>query len=535
VNLERLLDLLGSATVDCVDAPRGLDIPVAGPRLYDPGDPASISSDDVVLAVNVDPGSPAAELAITEAARADAAAIAVKGDRSEITKTLVPLATKRKLALLLVAPTANWDQLHALIRNAANTAAPVSDEDVPLGDLFSLANALAAAMGAAVTIEDADETLLAYSNLDQPIDEARRDTILGRRTPGKWAAVLEEEGIPRQLLGSEPGTAVHVHDPHEQARDRLVIAVRAGVEILGTLWVVEGEKPFDERASTLLEEAAPLAALHLLRHRAADDLHRAERGRSLQALLDGQRGAADVGATLGIDLGAPCAVVNFHLSGDEDVDIAVRRARALDLIVLACEALRRRVVCTGIGSSVYALFPSLTEESATRLPGFVEDLAARATNALGHRVVAGIGSTVPRVSAVATSRQDADRAVRVLAGASTDSERLTARIDDVRIESILLEVGDMMAARPDLALPELHELAAYDAEHAKEYVPTLQAMARASWDIVEAARALNLHPNSLRYRLKRLEELSGLVLDDPAHRLVISLHLLTSPAGSDTS
>jgi hypothetical protein len=413
--------------------------------------------------------------------------------------------------------------------SATTTTAPADGQDVPLGDLFSLANALAAAIDAAVTIEDADSTLVAYSNLDQPIDEARRDTILGRRTPGKWAAVLEEEGIPRQLLGSAPGTAVHVRDPHEQARDRLVIAVRAGAEILGTIWVVEGAKPFDDRARVLLEEAAPLAALHLLRHRAADDLHRAERGRSLQAFLDGQRSAADVGATLGVDLGAPCAVVNFHLSGDDDVDIAVRRARALDLIVLACDTLRRGVVCTGIASSVYALFPALTDESAARLPGFVEDLAARATHALGHRVVAGIGSTVPRVSAVGTSRQEADRAVRVLAGASADSERLAARIDDVRIESIVLEVGDMMAARPDLALPQLHALAAYDAEHAKGYLSTLQAMARASWDIVAAARELNLHPNSLRYRLKRLEELSGLVLDDPRHRLVISLHLLTSP------
>src|SRR6185312_9832110 len=140
----------------------------------------------------------------------------------------------------------------------------------------------------------------------------------------------------------------------------------------------------------------------------SEDLHRTERGRLLQSLLDGQRSAADVGAGLGVDLATPCAVVNFHLSGGEDVDIAVRRARALDLVVLACETLRRRVVCVGIGASVYALFSSLTDEAAARLPAFVDDLAARATTALGHRVVAGIGSTMPRVAAVAVSRQDAD-------------------------------------------------------------------------------------------------------------------------------
>ena len=162
-----------------------------------------------------------------------------------------------------------------------------------------------------------------------------------------------------------------------------------------------------------------------------------------------------------------------------------------------------------------------------RLGSFVEDIAARATTSLGLRVVAGIGSTAPRVSAVAASRQDADRAVRVLARASAQSERLSARIDDVRIESILLEIGDLLAAHPDLRLPALDELAAFDVAHTKEYIPTLQALAQVSWDNVAAARQLNLHPNSLRYRLRRLEELSGLRLDDPTHRLVISLLLLT--------
>ena len=531
--LARLLDLLGQATVECIDAPHGLDVAVTGPRVYDPSDPASIGADDVVLAVNVDITSPAAIVAVTDAAQAGATALAVKGGREQVIVALAPTAHAQGIALVHVASSASWDQLHALIRNAVRTfvGASTGDDGVPLGDLFALANALAAALDGAVTIEDADSTLLAYSNLDQPIDDARRDTILGRRTPGRWAAVLEEEGIPRQLLASA-GTAVHVHDPHGQARDRVVIAVRAGAEILGTIWVVEGNKQLDEQAKALLEQATPLAALHLLRHRAADDLHRTERGRSLQALLDGQRTAAEVGASLGIDISAPCAVVNFHLSGDEDVDVAVRRHRALDLVVLACDALHRRVVCTGIGPSVYALFPSLSDSGAARLAGFVEDVAVRASRSLNLRVVAGIGSTVPRVSAVATSRRDADRAVRVLSRAAATSERLAARIDDVRVESILLEIGDVLGARPDLSLPALDELAAYDVEHAKEYLPTLHALARTSWDNVAAARELNLHPNSLRYRLRRLEELSGLSLDDPAHRLVISLHLLTGPQES---
>jgi DNA-binding PucR family transcriptional regulator len=66
----------------------------------------------------------------------------------------------------------------------------------------------------------------------------------------------------------------------------------------------------------------------------------------------------------------------------------------------------------------------------------------------------------------------------------------------------------------------------YDRDHAKDYIDTLRALAQASWDVSVAARRLNLHPNSLRYRIRRIEEIAGLALDDPRSRLVLSLQLL---------
>jgi DNA-binding PucR family transcriptional regulator len=419
-----------------------------------------------------------------------------------------------------------WDQIYALTRSAASAAGGAIDENnaTPLGDLFALANALAAVIGGAVTIEDRRSTLLAYSNLDQPIDDARRDTILGRGTTANWAARLEEIGILPQLMASPP-KVVSIHDPRAEARDRLAVSIRAGAELLGTIWVVEGDKPLDERARTALQEAGPLAALHLLRHRAAEDVTRGERGNLLHALLEGQCSAADVAADLGVDIASPCAVVAFHLTVEDDLDLVVKRTRAADLIVLACEAFRRRVVCTGAGPTVYALFPSLSEASSARLDGLVRDIAVRAAETLGVRVVAGIGSTVPGLDGVQASRQDADRVVRVLSRSSA-GEHSAVHIDEVRVQSILLELGDLVRARPHLRLPALELVAAHDRDRSKAYMETLLAVAEASWDIGAAAHRLNLHPNSLRYRLRRFEEISGLSLDDPDTRLVLSLQLL---------
>lgn len=42
---------------------------------------------------------------------------------------------------------------------------------------------------------------------------------------------------------------------------------------------------------------------------------------------------------------------------------------------------------------------------------------------------------------------------------------------------------------------------------------------------VRAAAALFIHPNTLRYRLRRLEEVSGLDLADPEQRFAAMLQL----------
>jgi DNA-binding PucR family transcriptional regulator len=41
----------------------------------------------------------------------------------------------------------------------------------------------------------------------------------------------------------------------------------------------------------------------------------------------------------------------------------------------------------------------------------------------------------------------------------------------------------------------------------------------------EAARAIHVHPNTMRYRMARIADLAGLDLDDPVVRLAVRLQL----------
>src|SRR4051794_25017492 len=184
--LSHVIDSLGPETLTLLSGPSS-PVEVTAARLFDPEDKAAATG-EILLAVNVTAADAAA--VVISAAEAEAAAIALKGDAVSL-KPAVAAARRAGIALVAASPAVAWDQLYALIRNVL--ASPPSDsETAPVGDLFALANAIASLVGGAVTIEDPSSYLLAYSTLDQPIDDARRQTILGRRNSSTWAQRLQD-------------------------------------------------------------------------------------------------------------------------------------------------------------------------------------------------------------------------------------------------------------------------------------------------------------------------------------------------------
>lgn len=65
----------------------------------------------------------------------------------------------------------------------------------------------------------------------------------------------------------------------------------------------------------------------------------------------------------------------------------------------------------------------------------------------------------------------------------------------------------------------------YDREYGTELVPTLQAYFRCNGNVSKMARELFAHYNTVTYRLERIQEITGLSLDDPEHRLNLQVGL----------
>ena len=74
------------------------------------------------------------------------------------------------------------------------------------------------------------------------------------------------------------------------------------------------------------------------------------------------------------------------------------------------------------------------------------------------------------------------------------------------------------------------ELRRHDFAQATDYVATLRAWLGAQGDPTEAGNRLGVHENTVRYRLRKMAEITNLQLDDAGKRLAMMIEL----AATDT-
>lgn len=243
--------------------------------------------------------------------------------------TLMPAAAKRGYSALVVK--ARGQPLHD-VADAAKTAGIallVVDEAVPPwrhldrlivsvtsshsrndhpndtggGDLFVLANAIATALKGAVAIEDLDRNVLAYSNLEQhKVDRMRRIGILARRVPPEMDKHIRQY---RDLLLAEGGVVHFPYDPTDGELPRCAVAVRAGRQPVGSIWVIEADQPVGPEGETALQDACRLAAIHILQAQNAVDVERQLRAEWLRSLLEGHGSLATTATRFGMATGVP--------------------------------------------------------------------------------------------------------------------------------------------------------------------------------------------------------------------------------------
>lgn len=513
--LADLIAGLGYEVVRVEIAPAGLDVAVGDPVIHDRLAGTSLAAADVVLAVGVDPRGPEMTALLDEAGRAGVAAVVAKLDDAGDLAPLLAAAERSGVALLRLSRDVEWGQFHALARMVASTSVAADSADAPLGDLFALANAIAVRAQGPVTIEDAQSRVLAYSTSEEEIDEYRRDTILGRRVPQSWVKRLQDDGVFQQIWHGDGPVRISYSSSEPGYRDRLVIAVRAGGEVVGTIWIQEGSERLGPDHDALLAEVAPLAALHLVRH-FAGDVERRQEAELLRAVLGGRVPPSSLGGMLEVKPGRSLAVLGLRPACADDVEATMYLGRLSSVVSLMRRTEHLQLVHTTTGPTLYVLMVG-----GDRLAATVNDLVERARRSVKVPVRAALARTSDGLERLPAVRAEVDDVLHVCAVAPGRPTELS----DVLGAVALLRWRRVAGAQPELRDGRVQVLVDSDRARDTHYVVTLRSFLDHFGDVVAASAAVDVHPNTFRYRLRRAVETAGIDLDDPVERLMAHLHL----------
>ncbi len=360
---------------------------------------------------------------------------------------------------------------------------------------------LARALGRPVCLHDAVGTLLAYSpgaDCDAEVLRAWLDTA------------LPDEAIQPSTLGFTAALRVE-----RQAAGYLSLCTDAGLASLDTF----------ERL--VLGYGADVCAMELAKHRAVASAVEQVRGDWVGMWLSGDGSDDDLLADRAVQVGFdPLAAYVVLLvqaldSQGTPLRLAPMLPRARDILARSAPG----GAVGGHGEGLVLLHPLTERLTLDRVQTWAQTLRTDLAHGLRD---AGLGVGVSREVQGLAALRDAYREARdtlSVAYALGDFQRVTY-YGDLKLYRLLMAVGTQDAA-PLLSFytESLRPLVAHDARRGGDLVRTLRGFFAAHGNLARAAVDLDIHRNTLVYRLERISALTGLDLDDPDDRLILHLAL----------
>ena len=511
--LRHIAEALAPSVLRVLAATGGLENLVSKTVLHDPLETLPDEAGAILLLSGLRSDSPEALAILDSAADFAYAAIVVKRRDCDAT-ALVAAASARGMAVLAVADELPWQHIDALILAVIGSqGVEAASATSAGGELFALANAVASVIGGSVSIEGIDRRMLAYSSLpNQRIDNLRKQGILDRRVPdmdrnlSQYRRVLIAEGVVRFPEASD-----------EFARS--AIAIRAGSRPLGTIWAIEalGEAAGD--GERVLIDAARMAALHMLRGLGPNIVELEAKGSTLKAALDGSLAPAEASYRLALPGGATLVLIGFAAALDSTgaTPLITHIGSALTRYIAA---FRPDAIIATTSRTLYVLLPSGGESEANVLAsGALSSIRQVFDDGL-HAAIAHLTSDP---SELPEMRREIDDILRVTTQQA--DVPMIAKIADVHTRVLLSHIFDELERYPRLKHPGVTAMVSHDLKHKTDYALSVIAWLDSVGDITLAAESLHIHPNTLRYRLKRVVELFHLRIENPDERLATWVQL----------
>ncbi|MDT0609436.1 PucR family transcriptional regulator [Streptomyces lancefieldiae] len=372
-------------------------------------------------------------------------------------------------------------------------------------------------LGAPATLENRDFELIAFGAYDSEgdldpsaLDPVRTRSILTRRSTAAVRAWFESFGITRATgpvrIPPTPEAGVY--------RGRTCLPARHRGVVLGYVWLLDTDPgPTERQLTAAMEVTARIGAL------LADEAqHGADLSRELRAVLTAERdwqrdmAVAELRTALGSRADTPHAVVCVAPWPSADPDDAPS-VRTVPGATALC------TVPWGTAAQSLALLVRLRSADvptpATSAAGRLLERARGAGGASGAGAAAGVSAPRTGLAELGAAWWEAAAAARA-----------------ARAETRFGPVAEWTSIGPFRLLTALPPQSAHDPVVRVLFSPAHRELARTAEVYLDCAgqagrtaAELGIHRQTLYYRLSRVEQLTGLDLDDGEDRLLLHMAL----------
>src|SRR5438105_4348492 len=292
----------------------------------------------------------------------------------------------------------------------------------------------------------------------------------------------------------------------------------------------------EELAYMAVEQAALVVALALTKEREVAEVESRVRGEFLDDLVAGTYGDEAAAQRRARHLGYPLQGTHILMAVDVDDFRGFHRARQIseDAIQALKRELFRRVAMVVKASHQRALLSAHSDSVYALLPlglGADHPDAQRRAHQLGQQVQEAVAGWKPGFT-VSVGLSAAIEAPLGVAGAHREVTAVMETLGRLKRWSQVVSVPQLgvtgLLAGVDherlleFAQRHLGPLIEHDRARSGDLVETLTAYLEAG-EQQAAAKRLRIHPNTLRYRLDRVREISGAEFEDPETRLNLSV------------
>ncbi|USL42501.1 PucR family transcriptional regulator [Priestia megaterium] len=389
--------------------------------------------------------------------------------------------------------------------------------------LEEFADRISEVLNCPITIEDANHRLLAYSTHDERTDQARIATIIGRRVPEKVINNLWKEGIiPKLLETNEP---VRVKNINEIGLgDRIAISIWKNEEVLGFIWAVEIEKALGDEEVELLKKAANVLKNKLLQLQIRK-YKREERSQEffwklLTGHIKSRQEISEAFYEAQITAPSTFSIAIFRFQED----ITPEAERQISYMLKTMHRLKIVLYTIDCNDLILLLSLDAVENPLDEQRDFVDYFRGNMYERFDvTQIKASCSSIYSSHDHIEKSYKEALNVLDMKSKFPEETKEIInyQELGIYQFLDVILE----KRVQDQFENHSLKKLTDYDLRHNSNLVETLEVFLNNDNNINEAAKELNVHMNTLSYRLKRISEIGDINLKDVNQKMALYIDI----------